>query len=456
MGGNSSLTGLDSSGNMVPFATYQNAMQMMLGIKPTNPCEGPAQNTGPQSPECLDYLYRTSGNPAQDSMGVDPSTLPYAFCAANGSIAPLNADGSVNQGNVSLANQYGSASAIRSFYQGVYQTTQDSSNFENQAQAMGQCYGATILPPPADPTACPAPNPTDWQCYTPETLQAPEVFQIIGEGNNYAFTPAQASTICAQAGARLATPDEITAAQAAGAQWCSCGWAADGTAYYPMQEGGIPGCGGPGNVSCGNMSWSAGSAAATCFGVKPPQGTSNVLPFSTTYPGGSNVTNLLAGGTWNQPQPGSAISDTAVPAIRQVASNGSATNKIECASTDGQNCYMFGSASACQAWATNPSSNPAISQTAQNAPTAPMATNWSSGTIVQNRDIGANYWVDQDNVAHGFASCVPCADGYNICDNVSQYQPGSAFDPVNGIYIQGPDFRCGHDGTIDQMLRARA
>lgn len=437
-------SGVDATGKMVPFSTFQSAMLTMLGVKPSNPCQGPTQNTGPHSPECLDYLYRTSGNPAQDSVGADPSTLPYAFCAANGSIAPLNADGSVNQGNVSLANQYGSATGVRNFYQGVYGATQDSSNFENQAQAMGQCFGATILPPPADPTACPPPNPTDWQCYTPEILQAPEVFQIGGGAeNNYAFSPAQASTVCAQAGARLATPDEITAAQAAGAQWCSCGWAADGNAYYPMQQGGVTGCGGPGTVSCGNMSWSAGTAAATCFGVKPPQGTNNILPFSATT------------GAWNQPQPGSAISDTAVPAIRQVAPNSSASTKLECASTDGQSCYMFGSLGDCQAWTTNPSSNPAINQTAQNSTAS--STSWSSGgQIIQNSTTGGVFWVDQNNVAHEFTSCIPCADGYNVCNNISQTQPGSAFDPVSGIYTQGPNFRCGHDGTIDRMLRAQA
>lgn len=439
--GTIAMTGLDSTGAMVPFSTYQSAMQLMMGVTPTNPCEGPAQGTGPQSPECLDYLYRTSGNPAQDSVGADPSTLPYAFCAANGSIAPLNADGSVNQGNVQLANQYGSVTGVRNFYQGVFSATQDSSNFDNQALAIGQCFGATVLPPPADPTACPAPNPTDWQCYTPESLQTPEVFAIMESTETpYTLTQAQAVTACAQAGARLATPDEITLAQAAGAQWCACAWATDGNKYYPMQQG-VANCGSPGVNFCG----SAGLGAATCFGVKPPQGTLNVAAFST------------ATGAWNQPLGvGGGISDVAVPAVRQVASNGSGTNKLECASTDGQNCYMFGSLSSCQAWASNPSANTAISRTAQNMSSSPMATNWNSGgQIIRNTGNGQIFWVDQNNVAHYIPVCVPCADGYNICDNVSQNLPASAFDPVNGQFILGPDFRCGHDGVIDQALRAR-
>lgn len=432
--GTIAMTGMDSTGAMIPFATYQSAMQFMLGVKPTNPCEGPAQGTGPQSPECLDYLYRTSGNPGQDSLGADPSTLPYAFCAANGSIAPLNPDGSVNEGNVSLANQYGSATAVRSFYQSVFTTAQNSMNFENQAQAMGQCFGATILPPPADPSACPAPNPTDWQCFTPEVLQTPEVFSITGEGGAYSFTPAQAATACAQAGARLATPDEITTAQVAGAQWCSCGWATDGNKYYPMQQS-VTFCGSPGMNSCG----SAGLGAATCFGVKPPQGTNNIAPFSS------------ATGAWNGTQPGSSMSDTAVPAVRQSTS---AANKLECASTDGQNCYMFGSLSSCQAWAANPASNSAISQVAQNPPSGPMTTNWASGgQIIRNGDTGQIYWIDANNVAHYISTCVPCADGYNICNNVSATLPGSNFGTR---FTLGPDFRCGHDGTIDQFVRMRA
>lgn len=116
----------------------------------------------------------------------------------------------------------------------------------------------------------------------------PEVFNIC-PGGGYTLTSDEAAATCQAAGARLATPDEITQAQKLGANWCACGWASDGNAYYPMNKvlpeyGG--GCGDPNNMgvrSCGQVSWSGGKACATCFGVKPKASTNppGVLTFNS-------------------------------------------------------------------------------------------------------------------------------------------------------------------------------
>ena len=164
---NIAIYGVDVNGAPVDFATYKAAAMAMLGVAPLNPCQGPLAATGPHSPECLDYLYRTSGNPAMDNVAVDPTTLPYAYCGVQGTIAPLNADGSVNQGNVTAANAFGGVSGVRQYFQGIFNRAQDTSDFDAQAQAMQQCFNIKLVPPPPSTSTCPAPNPTDWQCYTP-------------------------------------------------------------------------------------------------------------------------------------------------------------------------------------------------------------------------------------------------------------------------------------------------
>jgi hypothetical protein len=160
--------GVDTAGNDPGFTAYKNACYTMLGFVPLNPCQGPSAQTGPHSPECLDYLYRTSGDPSMDGTQVDPTSLPYAYCTQAGTVAPLNPDGSVNQGNVTLANSYGAIANVRQFYQGVYNASQNSSNFNAQAQAMQQCTGAILQVPVTPPSACPLPASDEWQCMGPD------------------------------------------------------------------------------------------------------------------------------------------------------------------------------------------------------------------------------------------------------------------------------------------------
>ena len=268
--------GTDSAGNDAPFDTYKAACQFMLGFVPLNPCQGPSAATGPHTAECLDYLYRTSGDPSMDGQAVDPTSLPYTYCGAQGSFAPLNADGSVNQGNVTMANQYGALANVRTFYQGLYNKSQDSSNFDNQAAAMRNCFGTNLQPPVTPPSACPPPAPDQWQCISPGSLQQAEVFQV--SVNGYTTPQSGAEGVCATYNSRVATTAQLTAAQQAGADWCSTGWVSDNaSAMYPTNTSTGPGCGGP-----GVQVWTPGSgnAAVNCYGVKPPYGTAQVLPFN--------------------------------------------------------------------------------------------------------------------------------------------------------------------------------
>lgn len=324
--------GRNSAGADPGFDAYKAACQFMLGFVPLNPCQGPTAQTGPHTPECLDYLYRTSGNPSLDGVAVDPTTLPYASCTQGGSIAPLNPDGSVNQGNVTLANQLGAIPNIRAFYQGVYNQSQDSSDFYKQAAAFSQCTGSTLEPPVTPPDACPPPASDEWQCMGPNEWQIPEVFHVRPNGG-YTITQDQAAATCGIYGAQVATSAQIYQAQSQGADWCSTGWVADNaSAMYPTNVTTGTGCGGPGVQI---LTSSSGRAAVNCYGVKPPPGTQDVVPWGPD--------------SWNTPMNPYWAVRSVNRQNNQAGSDG--YSSVQCASaTNGAACLNFADEDQCKSF----------------------------------------------------------------------------------------------------------
>jgi len=341
--GNIAIYGVDMNGAQVDFPTFKDAAMRMLGIAVKNPCDGPLSGTGPHSAECLDYLWRTMNNPGQDATPMTTAP-PYSGCSASGLAAPLNPDGSVNGQNVTNANGQGGVFGVRSYFQSLYNRTQNTANFDDQVAAMRDCYGTNIQPPVTPPGSCPPPAPNDFQCFTPDKFLQPEVFAVCPE-SNYTVEFKDAESTCASYGARLASPAEITAAQQQGAQWCSCAWASDGNAYYPMQQG-FPGCGSPGLNNCGGMTngWEAapGKACVSCYGIKPPQGTTDVDGFVVPIGNDGPVAKWNTGVN----QLIGMISAQGVPACRQ------GVPFAECASADGNTINYFPSADACTAFIT--------------------------------------------------------------------------------------------------------
>jgi len=330
-GVNIAMYGVDMNGAPQEFATIKANALAFLGITMNNPCDGPTSTTGPHMPECLDYLWRTSGNPGQDASTADPSKLPYAYCKADGLAAPLNKDGTVNQANAVTANGFGSVPNVRAYFQGIFNRTQDNSDFDAQAAAMRDCYNVNITPPPEDPAACPLPNPDQWQCFGPTKLAQPEVFQVSASG----YTTAQndAAALCATYGAQVATSAQLITAQQQGADWCSSGWVSDDTeAQFPMNTI-LPSYGnGCGSVGINKWTPSNNLAAVNCFGKKPPAGTQDILPFTTA-------------GVWRNPTslpPG--ITDSQVIVGAEVA------NQLYCGSPDNRQCIFFKDEPTCQSY----------------------------------------------------------------------------------------------------------
>ena len=105
-----------------------------------------------------------------------------------------------------------------------------------------------------------------------------EVFQVKG----YQFSgPAQGlnDAGCIKYGGIVATKDQVYAAQAAGADWCSTGWTRDHpTPMYPINTSLQQGCG---NGAAQVVEWKPPNmwgysyplAALNCYGVKPVKST---------------------------------------------------------------------------------------------------------------------------------------------------------------------------------------
>jgi len=194
----------------------------------------------------------------------------------------MNLDGSVNHGNANAANSLGNIPAIRAYFNGFFNRTHDT-KFDVQAAAMRDCYGANIRPPPQDARDCPAPNPTDFQCFGPTKLAKPEVYAIM-PGGGYNALKSEGNDICARFNGRMATHEELADAQRHGADWCATGWVRDrSNPEYPITTSTMSGCG---NGRTGVISWNPGGenadsrAGINCIGKKPAPGAVDVLPFN--------------------------------------------------------------------------------------------------------------------------------------------------------------------------------
>ena len=151
---NIAIYGVDANGAPVDFKTFRDASMKMLGRTPGNPCDmdnDPNNGTVNYSPECLDYLWRTAdkvpGTPEQVFTNAnDPANIPYSKCGVNGTMAPLKSNGAPNPDAIQYPTTV-PLDVIRSDYKKIFDSAQNSSNFDGQVDMIGKCYGASLKPP---------------------------------------------------------------------------------------------------------------------------------------------------------------------------------------------------------------------------------------------------------------------------------------------------------------------
>jgi hypothetical protein len=121
-----------------------------------NPCNTPAKETGPHTPECLDFLFRNAGKKTE---GVGPtykqtanrtsgtnrtSATPVQFCQRTGTLAPIKPDGSYNETAVNKANTLGSVHNVQEFYDRVHRLANFSTVRDEQRRSVAECYGVAV------------------------------------------------------------------------------------------------------------------------------------------------------------------------------------------------------------------------------------------------------------------------------------------------------------------------
>ena len=241
------LYGMDMNNAAVSFATLSAASIFMFGRAPANPCDVPEAATGPQSPECLAYLWTSAG------------------CSPAGQLAPMDANGNVNQANVNKVMPYGSAAAIQQQYQNVYNTATQSSDYDVQDEFSLLCFNTSV------------------KQNVVQGSSPPEVFQVQSPSGTYQVAQADAAATCSIFGAQVATMAQLTQANQAGAEWCSSGWVSDSNnPSYPITTlANVMGCGSGQSPAIESWTPPSNLANVNCFGVKPVPGTENVLPFNS-------------------------------------------------------------------------------------------------------------------------------------------------------------------------------
>jgi hypothetical protein len=247
-------TGLNNGVSM-SLPDWNNTSLFMTGKAITNACE--TTGKGFVSQECINFLYTdpgTYGNSVQPNESLDSQDFQEPrICRPEGALNPANPDGLARAKAMAAS---GGKEAVKQLYKNAF-TIANNTSLSNSARAsaLKDCYGATVLKAKA------------------------EVFPVSnGTALAYNVPYNDAPALCAKLGAVVATKAQLSAAQAAGSQSCTCGWVADDqTSRYPMTQSGVPGCGSPnseGLVECPkNQNWIGANAAVYCYGPKPDKGT---------------------------------------------------------------------------------------------------------------------------------------------------------------------------------------
>ena len=154
---------------------------------------------------------------------------------------------------------------------------------------------AANVPPPTTnpPPVIPNTNTGAGQVTPPTAPQKQEVFLYSTGGYPYtnSFTYSQAQNAC-PSGSSIATIDQLNTAQQSGADWCNYGWVNNttnggtggGIGAYPANTTGPCSNQGPKvyTNAAGSLTDTNTKYNVTCYGVKPPQGTPNIVPFNSS------------------------------------------------------------------------------------------------------------------------------------------------------------------------------
>jgi len=277
---NKAVSGMDENGRSLSIPEWNEVSMWGVGIPINTPCDGINKDSGPLTKECLSYLYRNQGVTSHigSTYTMNPGTVaslknsglkegwqnvPNTFNYPGTKIDPNNSAG------LSFADNLDGVSNVKQTFDQINRIANDNTkqNLE-RSTAISQAYGIKLDAPSVN------------------IISGPE--QVFAVGPGYQYTKAEAPSICAKYGARVASTAELAQAQLNGADWCFSGWVSDSsTGKWPITTSAIGGCGGRQGI----IEWTPGDrAGVNCIGRKPARestNSANILPFNPDL--------------WNQP-----------------------------------------------------------------------------------------------------------------------------------------------------------
>ena len=252
-------TGKSQTGASLSIPDWNTASMFCTGTPITSPCDGSNTQSGPLTPDCLQYLYTNGGAAKNDgatySLGQRYASKDNAnnnvYCRPEGNLSPTNPNG------LARAQAAGGVASVKALYANAHKTANDNTLTNDQrTAAIKDCYGDSLQ------------------------QSDPEVYWV---GPGYQFTQAQAPSTCQQYGGRVATSAEVLQAQSGGADWCATGWVSDSNIpQYPITTSIQGGCG---NGSPGIKQYLPGNVAGVnCYGPKPSKTNvqGKILPFNAS------------------------------------------------------------------------------------------------------------------------------------------------------------------------------
>jgi hypothetical protein len=150
----STSTGLDMNGKQLTIKKWSDASVFCTGVAITSVCDIGNKETGPLSPDCLEYLWDNKGENKKQgatyniislSRSLFSSGMTNRFCTKAGTMSPRDINGKNNTGAINFWKNKGGVDAVKSLMASIhYDANNENIPEDLRKEKMLQCYG--LLP----------------------------------------------------------------------------------------------------------------------------------------------------------------------------------------------------------------------------------------------------------------------------------------------------------------------
>jgi hypothetical protein len=150
------------NGQKMTIPEWDTSSRFCTGKRILSPCDGDDKANGPLSTECLNYLWQNKGAEDTNPGSLGPTytnTLKTSslngnaaqYCTSAGTMAPIGANGQPNAAAIAAANKGAGVNGVKQFYNQIHLRANDNSLPDDaRKEALRQCYGVDLLPPPSN------------------------------------------------------------------------------------------------------------------------------------------------------------------------------------------------------------------------------------------------------------------------------------------------------------------